>query len=75
MLVPAPGAAMDAGANVPVTSVGSPETEKATAELNPPTPVVVSVSGCVVPGFMLNVFEPESVKPGTFRVIKIDFVI
>jgi hypothetical protein len=42
--VPAPGAAIDAGLKLPVTPDGSPLAESETAELNPPTTVVVTVT-------------------------------
>ncbi len=38
--LPVPGAAMEAGVKLAVTPAGNPETERLTAELNPPEPAV-----------------------------------
>ena len=42
--LPLPGAAIEVGLNVAVTPAGSPEAERATAELNPPLTVVETVA-------------------------------
>ncbi len=47
VLVPAPGAAILAGAKLAVTPDGSPDAERVTAELNPPDGVTVRPTGTV----------------------------
>jgi hypothetical protein len=64
--LPEPGAAMDAGLNAAVTPVGRPDADNATAELNPPETVVVSVEVPVAPCAMeTDVGEAASVNAGT----------
>ena len=46
---PEPGAAMEPGLKVTVTPVGSPETDKAMAELKPPVALVVMVEFPALP--------------------------
>jgi hypothetical protein len=41
--LPVPGAAIDVGLKAAVTPAGIPETERLTAELNPPVPEVETV--------------------------------
>ncbi len=53
MLVPLPGDAILVGAKLPVTPVGSPLIDKATAEVNPFTRAVVNVAGIEPPGATL----------------------
>ncbi len=55
VLVPAPGAAILAGAKLAVTPDGSPAAESVTAELNPPDGVTVRLAGAVPPRAMLTV--------------------
>jgi len=54
VLLPLPGDAILAGAKLPVTPVGSPLIDKATAEVNPFTRAVVNVAGIEPPGATLR---------------------
>ena len=64
--VPEPGAAMDAGLKAAVTPEGRPEADSATAELNPPETVVVTVEVPVLPcATETDVGEAASVNAGT----------
>ena len=54
VLLPLPGALILVGAKVPVTPVGSPLTDKASAELNPFAVLVVKVTGFELPAGTLT---------------------
>ena len=69
MLLPFPGAATFCGLKLPVMPDGNPDTERATAALNPPSACAVRV----IDTFPLaetdvEVVLPDKVKPGTFTV-------
>ena len=57
-LLPLPGAAMLARENVAVTPVGRPLTDNATAELNPFSVAVVSVTGMEPPPATVALVAP-----------------
>jgi len=63
--LPEPGAAIEVGLRVAVTPVGAPETERETAELNPPYTLVVIVELPLAPCRIDNEDgEEEMLKPG-----------
>src|ERR1041385_2276419 len=69
VLVPLPGAAMLAGAKLPVTPVGSPLTENTIAELNPLATAVVNTMRVDPPRTTLALAAlDESVKDGDSTV-------
>jgi len=59
-LLPDPGAAIVAGVKAPVTPVGSPVTEKATAASKVEFGVVVSVTVLELPAVTLREADPET---------------
>jgi hypothetical protein len=69
VLVPFPGGAIDAGANVPVTFFGSPLTVRLTADENPLLPRVESVTGVEPPrASTIDVLLKVSVTLGLMTV-------
>jgi len=72
VLLPLPGDAMLVGAKLPLTPVGSPLIDKATAALNPFTRAVVNVMGIEPPGATLAfVALGVSVKLGGGRIVRL----
>ena len=62
---PEPGAAMDVGLKVRVIPDGTPDAERATAELKPPETVVVTVDDPLLPTFTeSDDGDAEMVKAG-----------
>ena len=65
-----PGAAMVCGLKLAVTPLGAPDTDMASAALNPPTACAVRVTVAFPAGCRVTVPAlADRVKPGTFTVI------
>jgi hypothetical protein len=70
VLAPLPGAAMVCGLKLAVTPLGAPDTDTASAALNPPVAREVSVTVAFPPGRSDTVLAlAVRVKPGTLTVI------
>lgn len=69
VLLPFPGAATLCGLKLALIPDGNPDTERATAALNPPNACVVRVTDTFpLAGTDVEVVLPDKVKPGTFTV-------
>jgi hypothetical protein len=69
VLLPLPGNAIEAGANVPVTFFGSRLTESATADANPLLPAIETVNGIDPPRGTIILVPPSArVKVGATTV-------
>jgi hypothetical protein len=69
VLVPFPGAATLCGLKLALIPEGNPDTERATAELKPPSACVVRVTDTFpLAETDAKVVLPDKVKPGTFTV-------
>ena len=69
--LPFPGEAMLVDANVAVTPVGSPLTDRLTLDLKPLAPLVLTETGVEPPGATLTLVAPrDSVKSGG-RTVKL----